>query len=356
MQKAAVLGAGYMGSAITFPLSDNGIKVNLWGTWLDDKLIESSKKGKHPKLKKSLNQGVSCFYSKDLNQAIEDTDIIFIGVASEGFVDIFELLVNNIDPGRDYIFLKLTKGLVEYEGRVMLASEAARLIYYKKFPGREKSKNKAHIFKITSIGGPVRALDLSNRTPSASVYGIQDEQIQNLLKKFSTDYYRIFPVNDYAGVEICSTFKNIYSIAAGICDGLFKINLKGLYHNVVAFLFNQAVLEIKHIVEIAGGKTQTVFGLAGMGDLHVTSVAGRNRRYGEMVGSGVEPSAAFKKMFDEGEYGEGYMALKLAIPWLSNFHVELASELPLLNLLNNIVSKGFDPAAELKAFVLKSGI
>jgi len=34
-----------MGSAITFPLSDNGNKINLWGTWLDDEIIESSLKG-----------------------------------------------------------------------------------------------------------------------------------------------------------------------------------------------------------------------------------------------------------------------------------------------------------------------
>lgn len=356
MQNVAVLGAGYMGSAITFPLTDNGIKVNLWGTWLDDKLIESSINGAHPKLKKPLNFGVSCFYSGNLKQAIKDAEAIFIGVASEGFVNIFELLVNNIEPDRDYIFLKLTKGLVEYEDRIMRTSEAARLIYYKKFPDREKSRLKAHIFSITSVGGPVRALDLANRTLSASVYGIQDDQIQNHLKMFSTDYYRIFPVHDYTGVEICSTFKNIYSIAAGICDGLFKKTLAGFYHNAVAFLFNQAVLEIKHIVKIAGGNPQTAIGLAGMGDLHVTSVAGRNRRYGEMVGGGIEPGTAFKKMFDEGEYGEGYMALKLVVPWLSNFNVSIAGELPLLNLLNNIVSMGLDPAAELKAFALKFGI
>ncbi len=356
MQKIAVLGAGYMGSAITFPLTDNGAKVNLWGTRLDDKLIESSKKGVHPKLKKPLNPGVSCFYSVDLKQAIKDTDTIFIGVASEGFVDIFELLIDNIEPDRDYMFLKLTKGLVEYGGRIMRASEAAKLIYYKKFPEREKSQDASHIFRITSIGGPVRALELANRTLSASVYGIQDGQIKKLLKRFSTDYYRIFPVNDYAGVEICSTFKNIYSIAAGICDGLFKKNLSGLYYNAVSFLFNQAVLEIKYIVKITGGNPKTAFSLAGMGDLHVTSVAGRNRRYGELVGSGVEPGAAFKQMFDEGEYGEGYIALKLALPWLSNFGVEIAVELPLLNLLCNVVLRGFDPDAELKAFALNFGI
>ncbi len=56
--KAAVIGAGYMGSAITFPLSANNIEVNLWGTWLDDKIIESSLAGFHPKLKKALPPSV----------------------------------------------------------------------------------------------------------------------------------------------------------------------------------------------------------------------------------------------------------------------------------------------------------
>ena len=46
--KAAVIGAGYMGSAITFPLSANNIEVNLWGTWLDDKIIGISLAGFHP--------------------------------------------------------------------------------------------------------------------------------------------------------------------------------------------------------------------------------------------------------------------------------------------------------------------
>lgn len=49
--KVTVIGAGYMGSAITYPLSENGYKINLVGTWLDDKIIESSINGYHPKLK-----------------------------------------------------------------------------------------------------------------------------------------------------------------------------------------------------------------------------------------------------------------------------------------------------------------
>ena len=39
MARIAVLGAGVMGTALTFPLSDNGHDVRLIGTYLDDAII-----------------------------------------------------------------------------------------------------------------------------------------------------------------------------------------------------------------------------------------------------------------------------------------------------------------------------
>jgi len=94
MNKIAVLGAGYMGSAITFPLSDNGFDINLWGTWLDDEIIKSCINGYHPKLKKKMPDRVSFFYSDDLKEAIKDVDIIFVGVTSNGFLDVFKKLID----------------------------------------------------------------------------------------------------------------------------------------------------------------------------------------------------------------------------------------------------------------------
>ncbi len=90
MKKAAVLGAGYMGSAITFPLSDNQVEVNLWGTWLDDEIIKSCINGYHPKLKKKMPDNVKFFYSHDLKKAVNDVDMIFVGVTSNGFLDVFK--------------------------------------------------------------------------------------------------------------------------------------------------------------------------------------------------------------------------------------------------------------------------
>ncbi|MEI7616350.1 MAG: glycerol-3-phosphate dehydrogenase, partial [Actinomycetota bacterium] len=101
MHNITVLGAGYMGSAITFPLADNGNKVNLWGTWLDDSLIESSLKGFHPKLKKPLPENVNLYYWQDMGPALEDSEIIFFGIASEGFVNVFKMLLEHLKPEKD---------------------------------------------------------------------------------------------------------------------------------------------------------------------------------------------------------------------------------------------------------------
>jgi glycerol-3-phosphate dehydrogenase (NAD(P)+) len=350
MQNAAVLGAGYMGSAITFPLSDNKLNVNLWGTWLDDDLISSSAKGLHPRLGIPLPPTVKLFYWQDLKAAIDDCDIIFIGITSEGFTDIFTRVVENLNKNKSYRFFKLTKGLVEDEGSIMRASEAAERIFKKRFPEKELC--------MTTIGGPVRALDLSRRIPSATVYGLKNDLealVKPLLDNFRTGYYRIFVSDDPEAVEICSTFKNIYAIAAGICDGLYRETHKGLYHNIIAFLFAQACSEISEICRLSGRPAATAAGFAGIGDLHVTSVAGRNRQYGELVGGGTDSEAAFEQMRKDGLYGEGYMALKYGVPWLLKNtgagYSFLEKKLPLLYMLNSVIFEKKDPMIQMQQLI-----
>ena len=345
MYKAAVIGAGYMGSAITFPLSANNIEVNLIGTWLDEDIIASSLAGYHPKLKKPLPGLVKPVYWQDMASAVKGTDIIFIAVTSEGFVNVFSQVLDAID--KNYYFFKLTKGLVSYKGSVVRATQAAHDMFKLKFPNYD--------FMWATVGGPVRALDLSQEIPSVSMYGITSKKIIDIILSFSTDYYRIVPNEDLVGVEVSSTFKNIYSIAPGICDGLYKGKKDNYYYNFVALLFSQAATEISRIVELTGGNKKTAFDFAGVGDLYVTSAAGRNRRYGELVGKGVNPDEAFNKMLDEGEYGEGYVALKLAIQWLKNIDEAILNELPLFNTLYRIIFENCNPESELKKFVTKIG-
>lgn len=344
MKKIAVLGAGYMGSAITFPLADNGYGINLWGTWLDDEIIKSCINGYHPKLKKKMPENVKFFYSSDLEKAIADMDMIFIGVTSNGFLNVFKKMIDCAK--RNYIFFKLTKGLVNDSGRIKRIAQAAEEIFRKKFGESEE-------FNWTVIGGPVKAGELSNKIPTASIYAPNNESVADLCYSFSTDYYPITITDDPIGVEISSAFKNVYSIMIGICDGLFTKYGQGNYHNFNAFLFNQGMLEIAEMVEVAGGRRETAFDLAGIGDFYVASLSGRNRRYGDEVGKGGEPGETFKRMFDMGEVAEGYMALEISLDWVNSLDKKLIEKLPLLAVLHGIIFGGKDPKKSLDRFVLQ---
>jgi glycerol-3-phosphate dehydrogenase (NAD(P)+) len=84
------------------------------------------------------------------------------------------------------------------------------------------------------------------------------------------------------GVEIAAAVKNIIAIAAGVVDGL------GLGSNATAALVTRGLAEITRLVAACGGKRETVSGLAGLGDLVLTSYGNlsRNRRVGIALGQG----------------------------------------------------------------------
>ena len=48
MKKILIIGAGAMGSAFTVPCVDNNNEVTLVGTHIENELITSIKKNKHP--------------------------------------------------------------------------------------------------------------------------------------------------------------------------------------------------------------------------------------------------------------------------------------------------------------------
>jgi glycerol-3-phosphate dehydrogenase (NAD(P)+) len=88
------------------------------------------------------------------------------------------------------------------------------------------------------------------------------------------------------------------------------------------------------VARAGGGKDETVHGAAGVGDLHVTAAAGRNRAFGERVGRGKPAGEVAAEMAAAGELTEGYAAIKTA--WRYTREKGLG-DLPLLEALNAIV-------------------
>jgi glycerol-3-phosphate dehydrogenase (NAD(P)+) len=334
MHNICVLGAGYMGSAMTFPLAQNGHDVNLWGTWLDDEIIDTCKKDlPHPKLNTRLPASVRLFSSGELEEAVRDCDIVFMGISSEGFLPVFKKLLALTDKNK-YIFA-LTKGFVDDGGKIRRTTAAARQLIKERFKGGD--------FWWTSIGGPVKALELCRDIPTLSVYGSRTDKMITASKTFMTKNYRITNTRDITGVELSADFKNVYATGMGLVDGLYGPGMAGNYHNLSSFIFNQSVLEMSAIVEGAGGNKKTVFDNAGIGDLYVTSQSGRNRKFGYLIGGGSPPHEVYRTMLDSGELAEGYHTLKLGRIWLEENHPHILEDLPLFSALYQIIFGDMDP-------------
>ena len=91
-----------------------------------------------------------------------------------------------------------------------------------------------------------------------------------------------------------------------------------------------------------------MLGLAGLGDLEVTSLSGRNRLLGARVGRGEPPAEALAAMAAAGQTVEGVPAARLALELAG----DLEAELPLLVAVNRILDGAPDPAALLAGAVL----
>ena len=114
---------------------------------------------------------------------------------------------------------------------------------------------------------------------------------QFLKKIISTEYYSTEISNDLDGVELSGAIKNIYSMIIGAAEGLsnpkssIKIQSK-YYLNTSASLIHRSISEMVEFVCYYGGKSETVYGLAGLGDLYVSVIGGRNSMMGKYLGQG----------------------------------------------------------------------
>ena len=97
MYTITILGAGAMGSALTRPLIDTGWQVRLWGTWLDDHLLDAIENGQpHPRINATIDPRVQTYRSNQLQAALDGADVAVMAVASHAVNAITELALPQI--------------------------------------------------------------------------------------------------------------------------------------------------------------------------------------------------------------------------------------------------------------------
>ena len=121
----------------------------------------------------------------------------------------------------------------------------------------------------------------------------------------STKYYIIEFSKDIRGVEVCSAIKNIYAMIIGA----------GQSSNMSSSLFQKSLIEMKYLTKFFRGKEKTTLGLAGLGDLYVSVVGGRNSKMGSYLGKGFTFKSA-KKKFMPKDTVEGEQLIREIAPFV----------------------------------------
>ena len=299
MSKIVVIGAGAMGTAFSFPCLDNNHDTNIVGTHLENDFIDTINRNKrlHPALNINIPETINLSKFENFDKILSSgVDLIVLGISSKGIEWVSEQLHRVYKDKKLPNLLMLTKGLSIHENNYeLLVDKLERLLF-------EKGIKEVN---ISAVGGPCLATGLANRVHSSVVIANKDILIsKKIASLLNTNYYHTSHSDDLNGVEVSAAIKNIFSMAVGAAKGLCSTNVseeirEKNYLNTASALIKQSVQEMEIFVEHLKGKKETVKGLAGLGDLYVSSGGGRNSKMGSYIGDGMIFSEAKKTKMEK---------------------------------------------------------
>ena len=320
----AVVGAGSWGTALALLLHENGAAVTVWGH--DPEAIAKIRELRE---NQTYLPGVRLPEAVQLTsnlESIKHADLVLLVVPSRAMREIASRL-GTIELGKNTLLLSCTKGVERGSGLRM--SE----ILSETLPGHP----------IAVLSGPSHAEEVSRGAHTAVVLGCTEAAFgKDLQSLFFSKNFRAYTSSDVTGIELGGALKNIFAIAAGVCDGL------GLGDNTKAALVTRSLAELVRLGCAMGGQRDTFQGLSGIGDLMVTcfSKHSRNRLVGERLarGESIGAISASMRMVAEG-VPTAYSAFECAR--------RLGIETPIIDQIKLLLDGALSPKEALGALLAR---
>ena len=341
MAVIVILGAGMMGSAMSYPARENANEVRLVGTPLDRQIIDGLRENDfHITLKRKLPAGVKYYQIDELDEALDGAQLLISGVSSFGvnwFAD--EMLPRLPD---DLPILGITKGMFDMDDGTLVPYP----IYYK---GLSQGARK----RFYAVGGPCTSYELADKDPTEVAFcGGDIETLRWLKSLFNTWFYHVSISTDVIGVECAVAMKNAYALGVTLAVGLSE-RTEGVggkqHYNSQAALFGQSVREMRRLLKLTGGADDNI--VLGAGDLYVTVFGGRTRFIGTLLGRGLSFEAAMEQL--KGVTLESIVIATRtarAVRRLVARGAARAEDFPLLMHIDDVITRGAEVAIPWDAF------
>lgn len=322
MTTIGVLGAGSFGTALAVNQAERGREVILWAR-RRELVAELARERVNGRYLPGIELPPSLVVTDDLG-ALGDTDAVLAAVPSHGFRPVLRQLLSSLGAGgATPALVSAIKGIeTETLARISEVTFEEAVAADREVP-------------FATLAGPSFAAELAAGAPTAAVIASKDAELADLLRDtLANRTFRLYSTTDVVGVELGGTTKNVIAIAAGVVTGL------GLGHNTLAVLMTRGLHEITRLCTACGGRSRTLAGLAGLGDLVLTCTGGlsRNRRLGAELAAGktLEEISGATSMVAEG------VRNSLAVARLAE---HMGVEMPITEQMVEVLYHGKSPRA-----------
>jgi glycerol-3-phosphate dehydrogenase (NAD(P)+) len=264
MTPIAVLGAGSWGTTLANLLTAKGEKVRLWA--YEPEVVETINRQHENVLFLpgfALDPRLQAY--GDPREVVHGARVIVSAPPSHAVRSVISGLRGGVMDGA--LVVSATKG-IEADTLALMSNVFEECLPEARF---------------AALSGPSFAVEVCQGQPTLVVAAARDEaSALEAQRIFATPRFRVYSHDDVTGVELAGALKNVIAIAAGILEGL------GMGHNPRAALITRGLAEITRLGVELGASPLTCAGLAGMGDLILTTTGSlsRNRSLGMALAEG----------------------------------------------------------------------
>jgi glycerol-3-phosphate dehydrogenase (NAD(P)+) len=205
-------------------------------------------------------------------------------------------------------------------------------------------------YPVAVLSGPTFAREVGMGLPTAMTIASADaDYAHELATSLHAPNFRAYTSTDIVGVEVGGAVKNVLAVGAGLSDGL------GFGANTRIALITRGLSEVMRLGVALGAQTETFMGLAGLGDLVLTSTdnQSRNRRFGLALAAGKSVQDALAEI---GQVVEGYSAAravhavavreKVDMPIVQGIYRILYENEPARDVVKDLMTRPIRPEVE----------
>ena len=318
-KRIGLVGNGSWATALMKLLSIDNNNI-CWHIRKQDDLDFFIKNKKNPRYLSEIEFDISKInFSTDINKIAEASEIIYFVVPS-AFLDEFTKDLT-VDISKKLIVSGI-KGIIPSTN--LLFADHFNKNFNIPLDNIDVIAGTSHAEEITR--GKLTYLTIaSNNLYNAETIANQIES-QNLRTYINDDVY---------GIEYAAVLKNIYALAAGICQGL------GYGDNFNSVLISNAITEIDRFINTIAPKKRNILSSAYLGDLLATGYSkfSRNRTFGIMIGKGYTVKSTKLEM---NMVAEGYYATESFFKINQQYNIYMPILEAVYNILYNNKPAGFE--------------